>query len=352
MPCRPANACPWRLAEAVFSRQHGLATRSQLLAAGVSAAQLRTALSQGRWTRRSSGLYAAANWPGSAARSLHAACLLSNGVASHESAAWLWGLVKHEPSVPVVSVPKDRRPGVARNKATVVARSTARARADAIVHRSCDLSGTSISYRQGIPTTNPLRTLVDLAGYAEAALLDEAVDAGLAVRLVTAEGLLAEAERLARHGRSGPKQLTERLAKRGFAGAPSPSVLESRALRLLAASKVRVEKCEVVVEGTGYRLDVQLEGGLFVELDGYTYHWSPDQKRYDDARRNKLRLLGFVILVYDWQTVTKQGRRMVEEIRMALATRQYRTSGARVGALEPSVFRAPARARATGPNQL
>jgi len=113
-----------------------------------------------------------------------------------------------------------------------------------------------------------------------------------------------------------------------------------------------VEKCEVVVEGAGYRLDLQLEGGLFVELDGYSYHWSPDHKRYDDARRNKLRLLGFEILVYDWQTVTKQGRRMVEEIRTALATRQYRRSGAGIATMEPSVFRGPGRPRAAGSQRL
>jgi very-short-patch-repair endonuclease len=220
------------------------------------------------------------------------------------------------------------------------------------VHRSCDLKSTSIFYRQGIPTTNPMRALVDMAGDAEPALLDEAIDAALADRLVTVDGLLAEAERLARHGRSGPAQLTGRLTKRGFAGAPAPSALESRALRLLAASGVRVEKCEVVVEGTGYRLDIQLDCGLFVELDGYTYHWSPEQKRYDDARRNKLRLMGTEILVYDWQTVTEQGPRMVEEIRMALATRRQRTSEVPTGGLEPSVFRASGRARAAGLKRL
>jgi very-short-patch-repair endonuclease len=169
---------------------------------------------------------------------------------------------------------------------------------------------------------------VDLAAHIEPALLDEAIDGGLAVRLVTVEGLLAEAVRLARPGRSGPAQLTGRLEERGFAGAPAPSVLESRALRLLVASSIRVENCEVVVKGTGYRLDIQLEGGLFVEVDGYSYHWSPEQKRYDDARRNKLRLMGFEILVYDWQTVTKHGRQMAEEIRVALATRQNRARAA------------------------
>ena len=324
MPRPPARGSAWLLAEAIFARQHGLATRSQVLAAGVSVAQLRTAVSQARWEARGSGLYAAVNWPNSAERSLHAACLWYDGVASHESAAWLWGLLKREPPVPVVSVPHLRRPVVATDGATAGSRGRAGPRADVIVHRSRDLGSTRVSYRHSIPTTNPLRTLVDLAGHAEPALLDEAIDAGLAVRLVTVEGLLAETARLASHGRSGPAQLSRRLAKRGFAGAPTPSVLESRALRLLAAGKVRVEQCEVVVEGTGYRLDIQLAGGLFVELDGYTYHWSPDQKRHDDARRNKLRLLGFDILVYDWQTVTKQGRRMVEEIRTALATRRER----------------------------
>jgi len=331
MPRPPARGSAWLLAEAIFASQHGLATRSQVLAAGVSVAQLRTAVSQARWEARGSGLYAAVNWSNSAERSLHAACLWYDGVASHESAAWLWGLLKRDPAVPVVSVPHNRRPVVATDGATMGSRGGAGSRANVIVRRSRDLAHSSTSLRQGIPTTNPLRTLVDMAGVAEPALLDEAIDAALAVRLVTVEGLLAEAARLGRHGRSGPAQLTRRLAKRGFTGAPAPSALESRALRLLAASRVRVEQCEVVVEGTGYRLDIQLAGGLFVELDGYTYHWSPDQKRYDDARRNKPRLLGFEILVYDWQTVTRQGRRMVEEIRTALAMRPDRASAVRTG---------------------
>jgi hypothetical protein len=192
----------------------------------------------------------------------------------------------------------------------------------------------SISNRRGIPTTNPVVTLVDLAGGPEPFLLHEAVDSALAVRLVTVEGLLNAAARLARRGRRGPKQLVKHLEQRGFAGAPAPSVLESRALRLLAANRITVESCEVLVEGTRYRLDIQLEGGLVVELDGYAYHWSPDQKRYDDARRNKLRVLGYEILVYDWQSVTRKQREMVGEIRAALALRRQQVA-ARAAGPEP-----------------
>ena len=76
------------------------------------------------------------------------------------------------------------------------------------------------------------------------------------------------------------------LNKRALAGAPDPSVLESRALRLLARHRVTVQACEVVVDGGRYRIDLKLDERLFVELDGYAYHWSPEHKQYDDARRS------------------------------------------------------------------
>jgi very-short-patch-repair endonuclease len=149
-------------------------------------------------------------------------------------------------------------------------------------------------------------------------LLDEAIDVALATRLVTVDALMAEAHRVKHRGRKGPAQLVKGLKNRGFIGAPSPSVLESRALRLLARARVPVIKCEVVADGHRYRLDIQVAHNLFVEVDGYTYHWSPEQKRYDDARRNRLRLLGFEILVYDWLAVVRAPRRVVAEVNEAL----------------------------------
>lgn len=122
--------------------------------------------------------------------------------------------------------------------------------------------------------------------------------------------------------------MTGCLKRRGFVGAPSSSVLESRALRLLARAGIKVLACEVVADENRYRLDMQLEGRLFVELDGYAYHWNPEQKRHDDARRNRLRLLGFAILVYDWHTVVNEPRRVVAEIRKGL--RQQHAANRRI----------------------
>jgi Protein of unknown function (DUF559) len=259
-----------------------------------------------------------ANWPDVPARRILAACLATGGVASHASAAWVWRLLRYEQHPPVVSVPRGRHPagrGGAGQKQRLRSFSDV---PDVRIYHSSDLSTESTSIWRGVPTTNPLRTLVDLAGEANPELLDEAIDVAVATRLVTVAGLLAEAARLKRQGRRGPAQLVSRLKSRRFTGAPAPSVLESRALRLLSSAGIPVDKCEVVVDGGRYRLDIQIEGRLFVELDGYAYHWAPEQKRRDDSRRNRLRVLGFEILVYDWEAVVHEPGRLLGEIKTAL----------------------------------
>jgi hypothetical protein len=307
----------------LFKGQLGLATRAQVLEFGLTATQVRTALGQGRWLSPARGLYAMASWPDGPARRLLAGCLLTGGVASHRSAAWLWALLRDEPDhisvsvdarqTPTVPAAKQRRPRARETVPIVHALPI-------VVHRSRDLTNSCLSNWRGVPTTNPLRTLVDVAGDAPPALLNEALDAALSSRLVTVDGLIAEATRLKRPGRRGPAALLKCLTDRGFAGALSPSVLESRTLRLLAAAHIEVEGCEVVIRDLGYRLDIQITSQLFVEVDGYAYHWSPDQKRYDDARRNKLRLSGLTILVYDWHTVVNDPGRLVAEVKRVIGT--------------------------------
>ena len=94
----------------------------------------------------------------------------------------------------------------------------------------------------------------------------------------------------------------------------APSVLESRTLRLFAGRERKGQRnaksswTGVVTDWTS-RLDLR----VFVEVDGFAYHWTPEQKRYDDKRRNELRLLGYEILVYDWKAVMDEPRRVVKE---------------------------------------
>jgi very-short-patch-repair endonuclease len=302
---------------AVFNYQLGLATRGQLLEHDVTPDQVRAAIGQGRWARAAPGVYALANWPDDPARRILAACLATNGVASHASAAWLWGLLRYAPVRLSVTVHDRQNPTRASGNRQQLGSVFSSPRVT--VHRSRDLLDGSVSTRLGVQVTNPLRTLVDMAADARPDLLDEAVDNALATRLVTVEGLMAEAGRLRRPGRRGPAPLLKCLEGRGFVGAPSPSVLESRALRLLNKAGIAIVRCEAVVDEGRYRLDIELEGHVFVEVDGYGYHWSPEQKSRDDARQNSLRLLGFKVLVYGWRDIVQEPRRMLAEIRKAQA---------------------------------
>jgi very-short-patch-repair endonuclease len=335
MPSNPTDLV--RVEKTIFKAQLGLATRTQLLDHGVTDKQVRTALLQGRWLRAGPGLYQLVNWPDGPARHLLGACLLTGGVASHSSAAWLWGLLKGVPAPPVISVPhrlhfhgkghrrqeREQQHGQCQGQWGRERGWAAQSRAlpfpGIVVHRSRDLLTGSISTRHGVPTTNPLRSLVDMAGDDRPALLDEAIDVALATRLVTVEGLVAEAGRLRRQGRKGPAKLLKRLESRGFVGGPSPSVLESRALRLLHQAGIKVVRCQTVVDGGRYRLDIELVGRVFVEVDGYSYHWSPEQKSHDDARQNALLLLGFKVLIYGWQDIVHEPRRVVAEIKAVMA---------------------------------
>jgi hypothetical protein len=306
----------------VFRAQMGLATRVQLLKLGVTQQQIRTALTQGRWSRAAPGLYSLPSWPPSPRRRLLAACLATDGVASHASAAWIWDLLDQAPSPPVVSL-AHRRHGVLTGVGAEAPLSAVGPELGlVVVHRTRDLAAASISLRHGIPTTNPLRSLVDLAGASEPTVIDGAIDVALVKRLVSIESLVAEAQRLKRRGRRGPAQLMAHLERRSFIGAPAPSVLESRTLRLLANAGIKVVNCETVVDGGHYRLDIELEHRVFLEVDGYAYHWSPEQKRKDDARRNRLRLLGIEFLVYDWRAVMEgTGGSLISEVKAVLSTR-------------------------------
>jgi very-short-patch-repair endonuclease len=176
-----------------------------------------------------------------------------------------------------------------------------------------------VSRSQNLPVTNPLRTMVDLAGVGSPAVLAGVVDAALASKLVTVPGLLAEVQRLSRPGRPGLGALRRQLGDRGFVGAPAPSVLESKMQRIVRSVHqpgMSTARVEVRAGPDGeYRLDIAWSPILFaVEVDGYAWHATPEQKERDEARRNKLQQAGWTILVYSWRRVVNEPGRLRREI--------------------------------------
>jgi very-short-patch-repair endonuclease len=169
-------------------------------------------------------------------------------------------------------------------------------------------------------TAQMVHTRVERAGVVASAALDEAVDRALASKLVTVEALVAELQRLSRPGRTGTGRFRAALARRGFIGAPNPSVLESRVLRLLRQAGITPINVEVRMGPHGrYRVDILLVPGVVMEVDGFAYHHSPEQVTEDERRRRRLRIQGVQILVYTWLDVTRDWWRTAHEIGQVLA---------------------------------
>lgn len=86
--------------------------------------------------------------------------------------------------------------------------------------------------------------------------------------------------------------------------------------RLFKRSGLPAPTPEFTTEGGLYRLDFAYPAIRFaIEVDGYTWHHSPEQVARDQTRRNRLRSQGWTILEYNWQTVTKEPDRVIAEIR-------------------------------------
>jgi predicted transcriptional regulator of viral defense system len=132
----------------VANRQHGVVTYAQLFVAGLSRESVRHQVANG-WLRRvHRGVYLVGAVDPPLARPMAAVlCVGEGALLSHYPAAVLWGM----------------RPAPARDiHVTVVARD-ARQPAEVHLHRVKHLHPSDARRRDGIPTTSPARTLLDLA---------------------------------------------------------------------------------------------------------------------------------------------------------------------------------------------
>ncbi|MBV9659983.1 MAG: type IV toxin-antitoxin system AbiEi family antitoxin domain-containing protein [Acidimicrobiales bacterium] len=292
-----------RLARAMRN-QRGLVTRAEATRLGLTPDQIAYRVATGKWDRLHQGVYRTASGATTPQQLLLAACLAAGprAAASHLSAAWIWGLVRRPPGEPVVTVPLDLHPRL--NGVTV--------------HRSRDLDAGRVLEHRGIPCTDPLRVLTDVAAELPEQDLISVVDVAIRGRLVDLRGVTEEVRRRSGPGRSGPAALRGMLIQRGMIGGPPPSVLEAEMMQLFKRWGIQVMAREVKYGPEGqYRIDFFTAPGVAVEVDGFTHHWTPEAKARDEARRNELRLGGLFLLVYTWRDVRFDDRRVAREVLQA-----------------------------------
>lgn len=273
-------------------RQHGVWSRKQAMAAGLTRSMVATRVRNGLWIPLDTAVFGHAASAATYERSLMAATLAEPwAVASHRSAAVLHGLGDFRPGRPEVTV----RPG-----------ANARGRL-AIVHRGVNVRTTTVA---GIPVVTVPQTFVDLAQVAKG----ERVRAALAAAADATPGLLdAVRDRyceLAPRGGRNLRPLRAVLEGLGAGDLPDESALE-RVLRTVLSVPGIPEVCwQAPFPGRrpgAQRVDGLIpEWGLIVEGDGRAWHTRTDDFERDRRRDAEAAAAGLLTLRFTWYQLTTE----------------------------------------------
>lgn len=261
---------------ALATKQHGIVTTRQLKALGYSRNSASKANGVGRLKRLHRGVYAV----GHVDLSWHAQCLAAvlaassataRSVASHWSAAWIWGLVRSASTRMHVTVPTRRS-----------------SKREFAVHFA-PLADADVTEVEGIPVTSWARTLLDLAPLVPPARLERFVARADELKLLDLgplDGLLA---RTTRH--SGHAALGRALAIYRPRARVVRSGVEERFLAAIRATGLPLPATNVFIGG--YELDAYWEAERFaVEIDAFATHGSPLSFERDRRREDDLLLAG------------------------------------------------------------
>jgi hypothetical protein len=287
--------------DALFRRQHDVADRAQLLGL-VSPSTIDRMVSAGALIVMHRGVYRPASAPRTDEQSLLGACLAAGGNAraSHRGGGWLWGLTER----PFTEVLTGRDRGVVVN--------------GCVVHSSASLG--QLSHRRGIPCTNPLRTMVDLAAVIEGDDLRLAFYRGLSSRLFTPDALAAENDRRRSPGRPGARAVDGLLASLGPVSLRTPSVLQLAFGHLVVDQGLEWPEPEISVLDGRFFVDYgYLDVMLGLELHGWDFHNDPLKSAESAARIRLLTSLGWTIIVFTWDEVWRHPHRVAADIRAELS---------------------------------
>ncbi|HJZ34974.1 MAG TPA: type IV toxin-antitoxin system AbiEi family antitoxin domain-containing protein [Solirubrobacterales bacterium] len=269
----------WQLARA----QHGVLTRRDLESLGFSKMAIEHRVATGRLHLISRGVYSVGRRDLSPRGRWMAAVLACGDLAvlSHRSAAELWGIGFEEKG---------------RIDLTVTGRREIK-RAGLKVRMRPKLPEASVVRRLGIPVTNPVQTLIDIATELKPMRLERAVNQADVHDLVDPETLRTALD--GHVGEPGVKKLRTMLDRHTFRLSDSDLEILFRPLARAAAFPSPLSKHWVL----GYEVDFFFPGqGLIVETDGLRYHRTPAQQARMVKRDQKHTAAGYRVLRFThWQ---------------------------------------------------
>jgi hypothetical protein len=229
---------------------------------------------------------------------------------SHRSAAWLYGIDEHRPGIIDVTVPRHRRP---------------RARPGVQFHetRLFDVAAATADVRDGLAVTGVARTILDSC--AELPKLPERLDVfdeARRLKLVDWDDLW---ECLVIHtgrGRRGLKRYRDVLLTRDGT-APAGTKFARRVGLMLEAAGLATPVYEhpVAHESGVYYLDLAYftPRRVAVECVGRIGHDFERAFESDPVRRNRLQLLGWIVIEVTWRRFVSDPESVIAEVLRALS---------------------------------
>lgn len=265
----------------IAARQHGVVSWDQLRTAGLHRNAVQARLRAGHLHRLHRGVYAVGH-PQVTFEGRCVAAVLALGeeaVASHRSAAAVWGLLPpHEGSIHVsVAGDAGRKP-----------------RTGIRIHRSATLTAAVTTRRNGIAVTRPGRTLRDLRRHVPQPVFRSAVRRGLDLRLISSNDL-----------------------------GPNPDLTRSELERIFLnlCRRRRFPQPEVNARVGPYEVDfLWRDRCLIVETDGFRHHGNRAAFESDRRRDAFLQSRGYRVLRFTHRQVLERTP-VVASLRPLLAQR-------------------------------
>ncbi len=235
---------------------------------------------------------------------IHAAVLAAGtgAMASHRSAAFLWGIPRPKNDPVDVLLPRRTR------KATLHG---------VVVHRPRDGLDLNPSRRSNVPVTNILRTLCDL-GAVDPSAIRAAVGHVVCADLASPAALQAAIARHGRRGRAGVPALRDALGEWVLDGKPVDSELETVMNKLLVDHHLPPARFHAIV--AGHEVDFLITGTpVVLECDGFETH-GLDRAQFERDRERDAELigLGYIIVRFTFRGIVEQADRTARRIRDAL----------------------------------
>jgi very-short-patch-repair endonuclease len=294
---------------ALADEQYGLWTRAQLRGAGVSWRAERRKVDLGEWEIVHGRVVRAVGATRSFRSRTMEATLAFDAVASHRTAAALYGVGGIRPAEIEIS----RMTGWNGPIAGVT------------IHRPRYLPDEDVVTFHGIPATSPARTTHDLGAVVGPRVVKRAVEDTINKKLASEAQLHDHLKRWGVRGWGGTSALRTALAALGGQDVSLESDLEEELLKLLTAQAISGFKTQQNIVTPGDipigRVDVLFPRQMVViEALGYEWHSSLVDFLRDHRRRNELEAAGYIVLAFLWDDVARP-RAFLRVLRAVLAAR-------------------------------